>query len=212
MDVVWTPTPAVLEQSNVVRLMRRQGFADYRALQRFSAEEARRVWPAAIEDMGLEFWKPWERVVDLSRGPEWATWFVGGELNLAWNCVHRWAEHTPDVPAALWEAEDGERHGLNYRELSGRVTRFAGALAALGVRAGDRFAFFLPMSPEVSIVSHACAHIGAVQVPIFSGFAAPAVAQRLRDSEAKVVVTADRSLRRGRWLDMRAIVDKAAAE
>src|SRR5919109_4502292 len=176
MDVVWTPTPAVLE------------------------------------DMGLEFWKPWERVVDLSQGPEWATWFVGGELNLAWNCVHRWAERTPDVPAALWEAEDGERHALTYRELSGRVIRFAEALASLGVRAGDRVAFFLPMSPEVSIVSHACAHIGAVQVPIFSGFAAPAVAQRLQDSEARVVVTADGSLRRGREVPMKEIVDEAVRE
>src|SRR5207248_3253610 len=133
-------------------------------------------------------------------------------LNLAWNCVHRWAERTPQVAAALWESEDGERHGLTYRQLSDRVTRFAEALVALGVRPGDRVAFFLPMSPEVSIVSHACAHMGAVQVPIFSGFAAPAVAQRLQDSEAKVVVTADGSLRRGREVPMKEIVDDAVRE
>src|SRR6266446_10896476 len=175
MEIAWTPTPDVLEQANVVRLMRRLGFDDYRDLQRRSAEDPGWFWPAAIEDMGLEFSRPWDRVVDLSRGPEWATWFVGGKLNLAWNCVHRWAERTPDVAAALWESEDGERHGLSYGELSERVTRFAEALVGLGVQPGDRVAFFLPMSPEVSIVSHACAHVGAVQVPIFSGFAAPAV-------------------------------------
>src|SRR5204863_106346 len=212
MAIVWRPTREVLEQANVVRLMLRLGFDDFRALQRFSAEEPERFWPAAIEDMGLEFSRPWDRVVDLTHGPEWATWFIGGKLNLAWNCVHRWAERTPDVAAALWESEDGERHGLSYRELSSRVTRFAEALVALGVRAGDRVAFFLPMSPEVSIVSHACAHIGAVQVPIFSGFAAPAVAQRLQDSEAKVVVTADGSLRRGREVPMKEIVDDAVRE
>src|SRR2546423_4321525 len=212
MEIIWTPTAEVLEDANVVRLMQRVGIDDYHELQRRSAEDPEWFWPAAIDDMGLEFSQPFDRVVDLSRGPEWATWFVGGKLNLAWNCVHRWAERTPEVAAALWESEDGERHGLTYRELSARVTRFAEALVALGVEPGDRVAFFLPMSPEVSIVSHACAHIGAVQVPVFSGFAAPAVAQRLQDSEAKVVVTADGSLRRGREVPMKEIVDDAVRE
>src|SRR6476620_5600819 len=212
MEIAWTPTPEVLEQANVVRLMRRLGFDDYRDLQRRSAEDPEWFWPAAIEDMGLEFSRPWDRVVDLSRGPEWATWFVGGKLNLAWNCVHRWAERTPDVAAARWESEDGERHGLSYRELSDRVTRFAEALVGLGVQPGDRVAFFLPMSPEVSIVSHACAHVGAVQVPIFSGFAAPAVAQRLQDSEARVAITTEVSLRRGREIPMLATLEEARKE
>src|SRR5436305_8186992 len=198
MEVVWSPSEEVLQHANVVRLMRRAGVDDYRELQRRSAEDPEWFWPLAVEDMGLEFSQPWDRVVDLTRGPEWATWFVGGKLNLAWNCVHRWAERTPDVAAALWESEDGERHGLSFRELSSRVTRFAEALVALGVGAGDRVAFFLPMSPEISIVSHACAHIGALQVPIFSGFAAPALAERSQDSAAGVVVPADGPPRRGR--------------
>ena len=211
MDAVWTPTPEVLERANVVRLMRRAGIDDYRELQARSAEEPEWFWPLAIEDMGLEFSRPWDRVIDLERGPEWATWFVGGKLNVAWNCVHRWAERTPEVPAAVWQSEDGVRTAMTYRELSDAVIRFAEGLRELGVEPGDRVAFFLPMSAEVAIVSHACAHIGAVQVPIFSGFAAPAVAQRLEDSEAKVVVTADASLRRGRQVPMRAIVDEAIA-
>jgi acetyl-CoA synthetase len=212
MDVVWSPSEQVLANANVTRLMRTLGFDDYRALQRFSQDEPERFWPAAIEDMGLEFSRPWDRVVDLARGPEWATWFVGGKLNIAWNCVHRWAERTPGVMAGLWESEDGDRHGLTFAQLSRGVTRFAEALVALGVEPGDRVAYFLPMSPEVQIVAHACAHIGAVQVPIFSGFAAPAVAQRLRHSEAKVVVTADGSLRRGREVPMKEIVDEALRE
>jgi acetyl-CoA synthetase len=212
MEIVWTPSEDVLERANVVRLIRRLGFDDYTSLQQFSQDEPEAFWPEAIEDMGLEFSRPWDRVLDVSRGPEWATWFVGGKLNLAWNCVHRWAEQTPDVAAALWQSEDGQRHGLTYRELSDRVTRFAEALVALGVGPGDRVAYFLPMSPEISIVSHACAHIGAIQVPIFSGFAAPAVAQRFRHSEAKVVVTADGSLRRGREVPMKEIVDEALRE
>jgi acetyl-CoA synthetase len=213
MDVIWRPSKGVRTRANVVRLMRRHGIDEYSELVRRSAEEPEWFWPAAIEDMGLEFSQPWERVCDLSRGPEWATWFVGGRLNLAWNCVHRWAQSPrAEAAAAVWQAEDGEGHSLTYAQLSHAVTRFAEALASLGVGAGDRVAFFLPMSPEVAIVSHACAHLGAIQVPIFSGFAAPAVAARLQHSEAKVIVTADGSLRRGREVPMKEIVDEALAE
>jgi acetyl-CoA synthetase len=213
VEPIWTPSEEVRERSNALRLARKLGFDDYASLVRFSAEEPERFWPAAIEDMGLEFSRPWDAVVDESRGPEWATWFVGGRLNLAWNCVHRWARGArADAAAAVWQSEDGIRRSVSYRELSDEVTRLAEALAALGVEAGDRVAIFLPMSPEVAVASHACAHLGAVQVPVFSGFAAPAVAARLRHSDAKVVVTADGSLRRGRELPMKELVDEALAE
>jgi acetyl-CoA synthetase len=213
VDVIWRPSDEVRDGSNAMRLARRLGFDDYWELVRFSAEEPERFWPQAIADMGLEFSRGWDQVCDLSRGPEWATWFVGGRLNLAWNCVHRWAGGArADAPAAVWQGEDGTRSALTYAELSDAVTRFAEALAALGIEAGDRVALFLPMSPEVAIASHACAHLGAVQVPIFSGFAAPAVAARLQHSEAKVVVTADGSLRRGREVPMKELVDAALEE
>ena len=172
MEVVWSPNEEARERTNAMRLARKLGFDDYAALVRFSAEEPERFWPAAIDDMGLEFSRPWDAVVDEARGPEWATWFVGGRLNLAWNCVHRWARgERADEPAAVWQSEDGQRRSVSYRELSEEVTRLAEALARLGVEAGDRVAIFLPMSPEVAIASHACAHLGAIQVPVFSGFA-----------------------------------------
>jgi acetyl-CoA synthetase len=208
-EVVWTPDEETLARANVARLMRRHGFERYRDLVTRSIEDPDWFWPAAIEDIGLEFFEPWKRVVDLSRGPEWATWFVGGKLNIAWNCVHR---HRGERVAAVFRGEDGARREMSFAELSDAVTRLAEHLVGLGVEPGDRVAIYLPMSPEVAIASHACAHIGAVQVPIFSGFAAPAVAQRLVDSEAKVAITARSSLRRGRELPMLEILDEARRE
>jgi acetyl-CoA synthetase len=211
-NVVWTPSEQVLERANVVRLMRRHGIDDYWELVRRSQDDPKWFWPAAIEDMGLDFFAPWDKVVDLSRGPEWATWFLGAKVNVAWNCVHRWGERTPDAVAAVFAGEDGDRREWTFAALSEATTRLAEGLVALGVEPGDRVAIYMPMCPEVAVASHACAHVGAVQVPIFSGFAAPAVRERLRDSEAKIVITADRSLRRGKWLDMRGVVEEAVAD
>ena len=211
-EVVWTPDAATLERANVVRLMRRHGIDDYRELVARSIEEPEWFWPAAVEDMGIEFSEPWREVVDASRGPEWATWFVGGKVSIAWNCVHRWAAERGDETAAVFRGEDGARRELTFGEQSAQVTKLAEALVRLGVEPGDRVAIYLPMSPEVAIASHACAHIGAVQVPIFSGFAAPAVAQRLVDSEAKVAISVASSLRRGREIPMRATLEEARRE
>ncbi len=211
MEVIWEPSEDVLERANVVRLMRRHGIDDYEELVRRAAAEPEWAWPAIVEDLELEFDVPWSEVVDLSRGPEWATWFTGAKLNIAWNCVHRWAAGLrAHVEATVWQSEDGHRGALTFAELSHEVIRLAEALRSLGVEPGDRVAIFLPMAPEVAIASHACAHVGAVQVPVFSGFAAPSVAARLVDSGAKVLITADGSLRRGRELPMKETADEAA--
>jgi acetyl-CoA synthetase len=193
----WQPPPQVVEGANATRLVRR------------AAEDPAWFWPLAVEDAGIEFSQPWSAVLDDSRGPEWATWFTGGRLSIARNCVHRWAERTPDTTAVVGLAEDGTRRALSFAGLSHEVTRLAEALVRLGVEPGDRVAIYLPMAPEAAIASHACAHVGAVQVPIFSGFAAPAVAQRLQASGAKVALTVRESSRRGRPMPMLAILEEA---
>jgi acetyl-CoA synthetase len=206
-EFVWIPSAERIEEANVTRLQRRVGCSDYHELHRVSVEEPDRFWPALIDDLGLEFSRDWERVLDTSGGVEWARWFVGGGLNVAWNCVHKWRELPGE--AAVFRGEDGTRSALTWPELSRVVTQVAEALRDLGVEAGDRVAIFMPMSPAVAVASHACAHVGAVQVPIFSGFAAPAIAARLEDSQAKVVVTADWSLRRGKRVEMLEVLREA---
>ena len=151
-------------------------------------------------------------MLDDSRGVEWTTWFEGARLNLADASLHRWARERPDEIGAIFAGEDGSRAVWTWHELSLDTVRLAEALAALGVEPGDRVAVYLPMSPAAAVASQACAHLGAVQVPIFSGFAGTAVVQRLQDSGAKVVITADWSYRRGTRVPMRETVDEALRE
>jgi acetyl-CoA synthetase len=211
-EIVWRPDEEMIARANVTRLLRRSGLRSVPELHRRSVEDPDWFWPAVIEDLDLVFAEPWRQVVDLSRGPEWATWFVGGKVSIPWNCVHRWAAGPrASVEASVFLGEDGSRSALSFAELSDAVVRLAEGLAALGVGPGDRVGIYLPMSPHAAIASHACAHIGAVQVPVFSGFAAPSVAARLAGADAKVVITADGSLRRGRELQMKETVDEALA-
>ncbi len=205
-DYVWKPSPEQIERANLTRLQRALGAADYHELHRISVEDPDRFWPAVVDDLGIEFSQPWESVVDISRGPAWATWFNGGRVNIARVCLHRFAS---DDEAFVGLYEDGGRESLTLAEASRQVIQLAEMLLELGVGEGDRVAIYMPMCPAVAVAAHACAHIGAVQVPIFSGFAAPAIASRLEDSQAKVAICADWSLRRGRQIDMRATLDDA---
>ena len=208
----WVPTAEQLAAANVTRLAQSLECADYEKLHRVSIEEPDRFWRAVVADLGIPLDRGWDQVLDDSRGIEWTTWFVGAQLNLADACVHRWARERPKDEAAVWVPEEGERRSLTWVELSDEVRRLAEALRGLGIGKGDAVGIFLPMAPEAAIASHACAHIGAVQVPIFSGFAGPAVSSRLADAGAKVVLTADASYRRGRLVPMKEVLDEALAD
>jgi acetyl-CoA synthetase len=208
-DVVWAPSEAYIEHANVTRFMRAHDIAGYRDLVDRSAADIAWFWDAVVSDLGIEFLTPYERVVDTSAGPEWATWFVGGRLNVAHQCVDRWAARTPDAPAVIWEGEDGMVRRATFHELRELTDRVANGLAELGVGPGDTVGIFMPMAIETVATVMACAKVGAVWVPVFSGFGPDAVATRLADAGAAVLVTANASLRKGAVVSMKETADRA---
>jgi acetyl-CoA synthetase len=210
-DFVWEPTAEYVERANVTRLMRRHGIGDYHELVRRSQEDIEWFWAAAIEDLGIDFFQPYERLLDVSGGPQWPRWFVGGSINLTYNCVDRHATgELAQRPALIWEGEDGGVRTLTYLELAREVSRIANGLKAVGVGPGDRVGVYMPMIPEAAAASYACAKIGAIYMPIFSGFGAPAIATRLNDAEAKVLLTCDATWRRGSKVEMLGTAREAA--
>ena len=160
----------------------------------------------------LDWAEPWTEVLDWSN-PPFAKWFVGGKLNVAYNCVDRHVEDGHgDQVAYLWEGEPGDTRTITYAQLQDEVCKAANALIELGVQAGDRVAIYLPMIPEAVISMLACARIGAVHMVVFGGFSADALRSRVDDAEAKLVVTCDGSYRRGKPSTLKPAVDQALHE
>jgi acetyl-CoA synthetase len=207
-DYAWVPTPEAIEHANVTRLMRSHGAADIDALRALSVADIDWFWNAVVEDLALPFTRPYSAVRDSSRGIEWTTWFTDGGFNAADACVRRW--RGPE-PAIIGEAETGETVTLSYEELWREVERVAGGLRALGVGRGDVVALYMPMVPEAAVALYATAAVGAVALPLFSGFAAGAIGARLRDARAKVVFTADGTWRRGKHALLKPALDEAVA-
>ncbi|GAA1843269.1 acetate--CoA ligase [Actinomadura bangladeshensis] len=160
----------------------------------------------------LTWSKRWDDVLDWSN-PPFAKWYVGGELNAAYNCVDRHVEAGRGAKVAYhWEGEPGDSRTLTYADLQREVNKAANALLELGVRKGDRVAIYLPMIPELPISMLACARIGATHSVVFGGFSAEALRTRIDDAQAKLVITADGGFRRGKPSDLKGIVDEAVAQ
>jgi len=210
-DILWEPTEEYRRKSRVLRLMRRHGIPSYEDFYHRSISDAEWFWEAVVrEELELEWLAPYERVLELPEGPAWPKWFGGGKLNYTVNAVDRHARgERAEQTAILWEGEEGEVRSLSYVELQREVERLAAGLRQLGVRKGDRVGIFMPMIPETAIATLACSRIGAVYIPTFSGYGAEAVAARLRDAEAKLLITVDGSYRRGKRLPMKGTADAA---
>ena len=162
----------------------------------------------AEEAKSLDWFHPWQRVLEWNA--PWAKWFVGGKLNVTYNCVDRHAHSARRNKAAiLWEGEPGDSRVLTFGMLDREVNRFANALKSLGVVKGDRIAIYMGMVPELAIAMLACAKIGAAHSVVFGGFSAEALRERINDAKAKVVITADGAWRRGAVVPLKASVDDA---
>ncbi|MFI6011161.1 AMP-binding protein [Streptomyces sp. NPDC051243] len=203
----WYPTREFTERSNITAFCRRHGVdGGYRALQARSAADPEWFWARAVQDIGIVWHRPPQRVCDEAGGIAFTRWFPGAYTNLVDSCLERRVRQgSGQAPALRWEREDGTRGVLTYGEAAAYSARVAGGLRELGVVSGDRVAGCLPPGPEAFVLLFACARIGAVLVPLFSGFGAEAIAVRLVDAGARVLVTAAGAVRRGRRQDMEAV-------
>jgi acetyl-CoA synthetase len=204
---VFPPPPDFARQAYVKSL------AEYRQIYDDSIRDPDQFWGAQA-NKELIWSKPWTRVLHWNEPV--ARWFTGGELNVSVNCLDRWLD-TPraDRPALIWEGEPAEsgkpdeRRALTYRQLHAEVCRFANVLKRNGIEKGDRVLIYLPMVPEAAVAMLACTRIGAVHSVVFGGFSAQSVADRIQDSQARMVITADGGFRRGAVVPLKNNVDEA---
>ena len=183
-----------------------KSLAEYEALYKESIEQPEKFWGRAAED--LHWFKKWDKVLEWN--VPWAKWYVGGQINLSYNCLDRHVQTARKNKAALiWESEPGEVRTYTYQQLWKEVQKFANVLKSLGVRKGDRVAIYMGMTPELPIAMLACARIGAPHSVVFGGFSSNALIDRIHDSQAVAVITQDGSYRRGAEVKLFPAVEEA---
>ncbi len=179
---------------------------EYERIYKESIEEPEKFWGRVARE--LYWFKPWDKVLEWNA--PWAKWFVGGQINLSYNCLDRHVQTWRKNKAALvWEGEPGEIRILTYQQLLREVQKFANVLKSLGVRKGDRVAIYMGMAPELPIAMLACARIGAPHTVVFGGFSSNALVDRIHDSQAVAVITQDGTYRRGSEVKLYPAVEEA---
>src|SRR5205823_13669046 len=187
------PSPELIARSNLQQFIDKHRLGSYAELMRRSTTDIAWFWDTVLRDLGIEFYKPYSQVVDLSDGKPWAHWCVGGEMNIVHNLIEKYADTPTDKKLAIKsEIEDPAAAGrsLTYKQLRDQVDRMANTLRALGLGKGDAVGVFMPMVPEIVVAMLAIIKIGGIFLPLFSGFGAAAIVSRLNDAEAKALFTA----------------------
>jgi acetyl-CoA synthetase len=187
-----------------------KSLADYQQLWAQAQADPQQFW-GELAATQLHWFQQWDKVLDWQ--PPFAQWFVGGKINISYNCLDRHLTTWRKNKAALiWEGEPGDSRTLTYAQLHREVCQFANVLKQLGAKKGDRIGIYMPMIPEAAIAMLACARIGAPHSVVFGGFSAEALRDRLNDAQAKIVITADGGWRKDAVVPLKVQVDKALAD
>jgi acetyl-CoA synthetase len=208
----WTPTAAQSEGSRLKRFIDSLGAGDLDGVARLALEDPQRFWAAMADDIGVAWTRRFDVAMDTSAGLPWTRFWVGGRLNLAHNAVTRWARSAPERIAVVSEGDDGSTAEWTYAQLERETAYAASVLQELGIGSGDSVGLCMPMIPETVSLFLACAWLGAIVVPLFSGYGAGAIVSRLQDCDAKVLVIVDGFKRRGGVVRMKAVADEAATQ
>src|SRR5437588_8296330 len=207
----WSPSSEQMQSSRLWRFMREHQCATYPQLCERAARDPDWFWDALVKELGIVWSRPYHAVMDTSAGLPFTRWFPGGLLNAYESAVVAHRRSDPDRIAIIGEVEAGTTRQLTYAQLEEVVERTAAGLRAIGVGRGVAVGLYLPLVIENAVALLACTKLGAVAVPLFSGFGAEAIRQRLADADARVLITADGAIRRGRAVAMKPIADQAAA-
>jgi acetyl-CoA synthetase len=181
----------------------------YKQLYKESLEEPEKFWRKMAEE--IEWFSPFQKVLDESNAPFYR-WFIGGKVNITYNALDHHLKTKGNKVAIYWENEKGESRSLTYSQLYNEVNRFAKILQDLGVQKGDRVLIYLPLMPELPMAMLACARIGAIHSVVFSGFSTQAVVDRINDAKAKLVITTSHTMRRGKRVELKRIIDEAVSQ
>lgn len=207
---VWWPDRSTVENANLTRFMRELGAESFEALNELSVADPARFNDALIRFLDYRFQRPYDQVLDLSQGLPFAQWCVGGQTNIVLNCIdRRRGTERYSQQALVWEGEDGQISSWTFAELDRETCRLAWGLRRLGLGRGDVIGMYLPNLQQAAAAMLAVAKIGAILLPMFSGFGADAIAQRLNDGRALCLITVDGSLRRGKPMGAKIVVDEA---
>ena len=210
----WTPDVATIERAQLTRFLRFCDLDSWDALYQRSITDIAWFHEQLLRFLNIPFDQPYTQMVDLSRGIQWPRWCVGAQLNITKACLDRWLddEATANQPAVIWEGEEGAVRTLTYQELWDEVGLCAAGLRACGIGKGDAVGLHLPMCPETVIALLAINRIGAIAVPLFSGYGPAAIEARLQDVGAKALFTCDGFPRRGKNVNAKQIADEAVAK
>ncbi len=208
-EIVHEPSQSFVSETNIHGFMEAYGIPDYSSLISRTCGDIDWFWDELPAYLGIDFDEPYDSVRDDADGPQFTEWYVNGALNIAHNVLDRHRDELGNKPAILWEGEPGEQRSYTFDELSEEANQVANYLEEAGIDTGDTVGLYMPMVPEVASILYGCFKVGAIAVPIFSGFGVDAVATRIEDSACSVLFTGDGFYRRGNEVNLKSTADSA---